>query len=555
MVAFALVPFLLAGVSPLSSFAAPAALQGLTTTTAFKGAPLPILKEVCSRVVAAKPSAIQVTTAIGVAQGASDGSGANRFPVKYASAARWAASTLSTKWTLPTGATNASGLPLACPQPSVDPSTYTEDCLSMILYVPTTLKANSGVPTLLWIHGGSFVAGSATAPGLDGSKLAIATNSIVAVMQYRLGALGFMAPSGATNLAVKDTINAMNFLAKVVPAFGGSASKITLAGQSSGAGMIRALLATPSASSLFQSAILQSDPINYGFLNASTQVLLQKSYNSLTGCAATDKACQAALSLDAILDAQVTLGNEATSIDASTGIAEPIRPVRDGSLITTPLDLTATFPSVNKPILLSNVKNEAGPTIYGNPIFTPSVPFDPVCEASLGDSRTAIVQASPFYNLTGDDTRVPLEALGTDYMWRCPTWSLARSWVGHGGKAFVGLYVTGATYPANNGVAFCLEAGSVCHQDDIEIVFGTVPSPTPAQAALTTEMQARYKAFLTTGSPNAAGLSPWTAATTTTVHAHQLGGTPSPSGEVPVGACDPSFWGAAVQYDYQVFGI
>ncbi|KAJ7685589.1 alpha/beta-hydrolase [Mycena polygramma] len=565
MVAFALIPFLLAGISPLSSVAAP--LAGLSATAQFKGIPvfppintgllceIPLFKSVCTRVAAVHGA--QVTTPIGVAQGAADGSGANKFPVKYASAARWAASTVSTKWTLPTGATNASGLPLACPQPNVDPSTYTEDCLSMILYVPTTLKASSGVPTLLWIHGGSFIAGSATAPGLDGSKLAIATNSIVAVMQYRLGALGFMAPSGATNLAVKDTINAMTFLAKVVPSFGGSASKITVAGQSSGAGMIRALLATPSASSLFQSAIMQSDPINYGFLNASTQVALQKSYNSLTGCAASDKACQAALSVDAIINAQVTLGNNAPNIDASTGAAEPIRPVRDGSLITTPLDLTAAFPSQNKPLLLSNVKNEAGPTIYG--MFSASVAtslFAPVCQASLGDSRTATVQASPFYNLTGvADTRVPLEALGTDYMWRCPTWSLARSWVGHGGKAFVGMYVAGATYPANNDIAFCLQPGSVCHQDDIEIVFGTVPNPSAAQAALTTEMQARYKAFLTTGTPNAAGLSPWTAATTTDVHAHQLGGTPSPSGEVPVGACDPSFWGAAVQYDYQVFGI
>ncbi|KAJ7137788.1 Alpha/Beta hydrolase protein [Mycena epipterygia] len=564
MVAFALVPVILAAVSPLSSWAAP--LEGLTTTASFKGTPLfpasvtgllcklPILEAVCSRVVS--PSA-QVTTPIGVAQGVSDGSGANRFAVKYASATRWAASTIATKWQFPNGATNASALPLACPQPSVDPSTYAEDCLSMILYVPTTLNANSGVPTLLWIHGGSFIAGSATAPGLDGSKLAIATNSIVAVMQYRLGALGFMAPSGATNLAVKDTINAMNFLAKVVPSFGGKANKITLAGQSSGAGMIRALLATPSASSLFQSAILQSDPVNYGFLNASTQVLLQSSFNGLTGCATSNKACQTALSLDAILDAQVTLSNNAPDIDASTGFAEPIRPVRDGSLITTPLDLTAAFPSVNKPILLSNVKNEAGPTIYG--MFTASIGtslFEPVCDQSLGTDRTAIVQAAPFYNLTNvADTRVPLETLGTDYMWRCPTWSLARSWVGHGGKAFVGMYVTGATYPANSGIAFCVEAGSVCHQDDIEIVFGTVPSPSAAQAALTTEMQARYKAFLTTGSPNAAGLSVWSAATTTTVHAHQLGGTPSPSGEVPVGACDPAFWGAAVDYDYQVYGI
>ena len=34
--------------------------------------------------------------------------------------------------------------------------------------------------------------GSATDPGLDGSKLAIATNSIVAVTQYRLGAVSYL---------------------------------------------------------------------------------------------------------------------------------------------------------------------------------------------------------------------------------------------------------------------------------------------------------------------------------------------------------------------------
>lgn len=109
MVAFALIPFLFAGVSPLSSFAAP--LQGLTTTASFKGTPifppinygllcdLPLLKGVCSRIAAAQ-SGIQVTTPIGVAQGVSDGS-ANRFAVKYASATRWAASTVATKWTFP----------------------------------------------------------------------------------------------------------------------------------------------------------------------------------------------------------------------------------------------------------------------------------------------------------------------------------------------------------------------------------------------------------------------------------------------------------------------
>ena len=70
-----------------------------------------------------------------------------------------------------------------------------------------------------------------------------------------------MAPNGATNLAVKDVVNALQFLKKVLPAFGGDPSKITLAGQSSGASMIRTLLAAPSASLLFRSAILQSDPM------------------------------------------------------------------------------------------------------------------------------------------------------------------------------------------------------------------------------------------------------------------------------------------------------
>lgn len=47
----------------------------------------------------------------------------------------------------------------------------------------------------------------------------------------------------------------------MLPSFGGDPSKITVAGQSSGANLIRALLAVPSAQSLFQSAILQSDPM------------------------------------------------------------------------------------------------------------------------------------------------------------------------------------------------------------------------------------------------------------------------------------------------------
>lgn len=117
-----------------------------------------------------------VTTSIGIAQGVLDVSGVNRFVVKYASADRWSPSSVATAWELPyvnqlrlvcfrshiyinsNGSTNVSALPLMCPQPYADTSTFTEDCLSMILYVPATLDIDSGVPTLMWYVSYSFFA-------------------------------------------------------------------------------------------------------------------------------------------------------------------------------------------------------------------------------------------------------------------------------------------------------------------------------------------------------------------------------------------------------------
>ncbi len=79
--------------------------------------------------------------------------------------------------------------------------------------------------------------------------------------------------------------------------------------------------------------------------------------------------------------------------------------------------------------------------------------------------------------------------------------------------------------------------------------FGTVSNPTTAQSSLISQIQARYKAFLNTGSPNVPNLSRWSPAGSSDVNPIQLGGT----SQVSVGACTPSFWGQAVQYDYQFY--
>ncbi|KAF8651475.1 hypothetical protein AX16_004774 [Volvariella volvacea WC 439] len=484
-----------------------------------------------------------------MANGALDPSGAYRYVVKYADAGRWQPSTVVSAWNLPAGVANSSSLPPACPQWNVDPSAYNEDCLSMILYVPPGLTVTSNVPTLMWIHGGSFYVGSATAPGLDGSQLAIATQSIVAVVQYRLGALGFLAPSGETNLAVKDSVNALRFLRTVLPAFGGSANKITVSGQSAGANMVRALLAVPSASNLFRSAVLHSDPMNYGFLSTSTQQTLQTYFNGLISCSPSDTNCLNSLSLSSVLSASKTIYDNGASIDPAAGMAQPMRPVLDGSFITSPLDSTGVFPSVNKPVMITSVMHEAGWFIYDQfPTAPPTSWYSAICEATFGPDRTSLVLSSSFYT-PSSDIREQLQVMGTDYLWKCSGWTFARNWVQNGGNAYVGLFNIGASYPGNDAVSWCTQNGHVCHQDDIQLVFGTAPNPSTAQSDLITEIQQRYRAFLNNGNPNAPGLTTWTAAGTSDVHVLPLGD----STPIDVGACDPTFWGSTVEYDYQFY--
>jgi len=72
-------------------------------------------------------------------------------------------------------------------------------------------------------------------------------------------------------------------------------------------------------------------------------------------------------------------------------------------------------------------------------------------------------------------------------------------------------------------------------------------NPTPAQSAATTEIQARYKAFLANSNPNAFGLTNWQTSISTDIRPLAIGG-----GSVAVGACDPAFWGAAAPYEYQL---
>ncbi len=140
-----------------------------------------------------------------------------------------------------------------------------EDCLYLNVWAPAQDPTDK-LPVMVYIHGGALTEGSGAIDVYDGEELA-KKGIIVVTINYRLGVLGFMAhpeltaesPNGTSgNYGFLDQIAALQWIQKNIHAFGGDPDKVTIAGQSAGAGSVRILTASPLASGLFHGAITQS---------------------------------------------------------------------------------------------------------------------------------------------------------------------------------------------------------------------------------------------------------------------------------------------------------
>jgi para-nitrobenzyl esterase len=125
-----------------------------------------------------------------------------------------------------------------------------------------TASLDGSRPVMVYIHGGSFIAGSNAFGWYDGSRLA-SEGAVVVTINYRLGAYGFCPlnePSAGVipNLGLRDIIAALEWVRDNIAAFGGNPNCVTAWGQSAGAGAVCALLGAPSAQGLFHRAIAQS---------------------------------------------------------------------------------------------------------------------------------------------------------------------------------------------------------------------------------------------------------------------------------------------------------
>jgi para-nitrobenzyl esterase len=147
-----------------------------------------------------------------------------------------------------------------CPQPQLPGAR--EDCLTLNVYRP--FGVDGPLPVMVFIHGGGFVSGTANDALFDGTRLAQG-GVIVVTVNYRLGALGWLAPPGASdggsgNLGLMDQIAALQWVRDNIAAFGGDAGNVTLFGSGAGATSVALLMLSLPAQGLFHKAILQSIP-------------------------------------------------------------------------------------------------------------------------------------------------------------------------------------------------------------------------------------------------------------------------------------------------------
>ncbi|WP_309054316.1 carboxylesterase family protein [Streptomyces sp.] len=131
-----------------------------------------------------------------------------------------------------------------------------EDYLTVDVWTPSA--ACGGLPVMVFVHGGGFVAGSTRSALYDGS--AFARDGVVLVtLNYRLGIAGFLdLPGAPANRGLLDVVGALRWVRENIAGFGGDPDNVTLFGQSAGATLVGGVLATPEAAGLFRRAIVQS---------------------------------------------------------------------------------------------------------------------------------------------------------------------------------------------------------------------------------------------------------------------------------------------------------
>ncbi len=213
-----------------------------------------------------------------------------------------------------------------------------EDCLTVDLWAP---EGAGPYPVLVWVPGGAYLTGASSIATYDGSTLAADEGVVVVSVNYRLGAFGFAwfgADVADSNCGLRDQLAALAWVRRNIAAFGGDPARVTVFGESAGAGSLAHVLSSPASAGLTDRAILQSPGIDHTLYADDAERVADSLLRQL-GLTRPEAKVLRDLPAEAIVGAQEAVVLEMLPLLSSM----PFHPFVDGDLL--PVSPTAAFAS------------------------------------------------------------------------------------------------------------------------------------------------------------------------------------------------------------------
>jgi para-nitrobenzyl esterase len=385
-----------------------------------------------------------------------------------------------------------------------------EDCLYLNVFTPADhARLRRNLPVMVWIHGGSLTVGESD--DYDPTPL-VRNGAVVVTINYRLGALGFLATSGlaaeqdghAGDYGLMDQQAALRWVQRNIGRFGGDHHNVTIFGESAGGLSVLSHLASPSAHGLFDRAIVESGAYALTLAPLTQAEASGASFATAVGCDGQNTTCLRNVPVSTILAHESTgyepdLDGRVLTQSLGTAFASGQFnrvPVIDGTNHDEWRLFVGLFALLGRPVTAENYADQFG--------VPPDVAAKIVAEYPLSDYPSPAVAVG---------------AAGTDSTYACPAVSA---------DTMLSKYVPTYAYEFNDEQAPELFLPAVAgfsygaaHASELQYLFGlTADHPAPLSATqqrLAATMQDYWTNFARRGYPAGAGAGapPWPSFTST----------------------------------------
>ncbi|HEY7431495.1 MAG TPA: carboxylesterase family protein [Streptosporangiaceae bacterium] len=448
-----------------------------------------------------------VGTTNGAVRGVASGAVDEFLGIPYAAppvgALRWRPPQPAARWR---GVRDATRFAPHCPQQAspFGQASTSEDCLYLNVFTPSHRQGGPH-PVMVWIHGGALVTGESD----DYLPTTLVADGVTVVtINYRLGALGFLAHPALADAqgqsgdyGLMDQQAALRWVQRNIASFGGDPRGVTVFGESAGGLSTLSQVASPAAKGLFQRAIVESGSYNLTQASLASAEAAGERFAAQAGCASQTAACLRSLPVSAILTNEATAG---------------YTPNVNSEVLPETLKTAFATGHFNRvPIVNGTNRDEwrlfvALSELEGNPVTSSN--YQSMISTTLGvPAAVAAIIAAKYPPSAFPSPSIALGAVGTDAIFACPALTIDQS---------VSHFVPTFAYEFNdeNAPELLLPPVSfsygAAHASEIQYLMDLPTAAFPAalsapQQQLAAAMQGYWTNVAKRGLPGASGVPFW----------------------------------------------